>query len=55
MSNVVGKLDKDHLSVGSFKSRTCEQGVQYRYLFGGDPRERNGSMLEVRKKPFKGM
>ena len=55
MSNVVGKLDKDHLRVGSFKSRTCEQGVQYRYLFGGDPRERNGSMLEVRKKPFKGM
>lgn len=39
MSNVVGKLDKDHLSVGSFKSRTCEQGIQYRHLFGGDPRE----------------
>ena len=34
MSNVVGKLDKDHLSVGSFKSRTCEQDIQYRYLFG---------------------
>lgn len=52
---MVGKLDKDHLSMDSFKSRTCERGNQDRYLFGGDPRERNERMLEVRKKPLKGM
>lgn len=37
MSGVVGKLDKVCLSVSSFKSRVCEQGFWYRYLFGGDP------------------
>lgn len=52
---MVGKLDKGHLSMGSFKSRTCERGIQDRYLFGGHPRERNERMLEVRKKPLKGM
>lgn len=44
MSNVVDELDKDCLSVGSFKSRALGTKVLGSGIYlGGDPSNRNGS------------